>query len=119
MTNPVRMTRQDTSEKPRRHGEVQVRAPSGDVIPFNYLEQLEQLDDAVFSALNGDASALEESARLYPEVAGSTPSDLIDESRRQYIRQAEQIVQDYRIAPNEDLGKTFAALEILFLVADS
>ena len=118
MTKRTRMTRQDTPETPRRYGEVLVRAPSGEVIPSDYLEQLEQLDDAVFGALGGDAAALDESARLYPEVAGAAPSDLIDESRRQYIRHAEQIVRDYRSAPNDDLAKTFAALEILLLVAD-
>ncbi len=97
---------------------VGVRCSCGDVIQPDHLKQIEALDDVIFSALDGNPSALDQSARLYRDTASETPRGLLDESREQYVRRAESIVQGYQRSPGKALGKTFAALEILTLVAE-
>ena len=42
----------------------------------------------------------------------------LDESREQYLKKAESIVADYRTRAGASLAQTFAALEILTLVAE-
>jgi hypothetical protein len=103
---------------PPGDGAIGVRCSCGDVIQPDHLEQIEALDDVIFSALKGDAAALDQSARLYRATARATPQGLLDESREQYLRRAESIVQSYQRSPGKALGKTFAALEILTLIAE-
>lgn len=98
--------------------EVGVRCGSEDVVPLHHLERIEELDDAIFAALNGDPEALDRSASLYRAASRHTPAELLDESRRQYIRRAESIVEDSQHTPGRSLGRTFAALEILTLMAE-
>lgn len=97
---------------------VSVRGPSGDVIPPETLERIERLDDVIFAALDGDPEALNASSKLYHSTSCSTPAELLDESREQYLKRAEAIVRHYTANPGETLGQTFAALEILNIVAD-
>lgn len=97
---------------------VSVRTRSGAAIAPDHLDQIERLDDVIFAALDGDPRALEQSADLYRQTATQTPGELLDESREKYLHRAESIVQQYVAAPDEHIGRTFAALEILSLLAE-
>ena len=50
------------------------------------LEKLEHLDDVVYEAISGQATALEQLFTLWPEVLGELGEDLVAESREQYLR---------------------------------
>jgi hypothetical protein len=52
------------------------------------VERLEQLDDAVFEAIAGRPQALEQFKVLWPSVVRELHPDLVEESRRQYLRHA-------------------------------
>lgn len=97
---------------------VRVAARDGNDISPHWLGRMEELDDVVFDALEGDPTALDKTASLWHEVRGEVPLGLLDESREQYIRRAEDIFTRYREQPDETLGNAFAALEILTLMAD-
>lgn len=97
---------------------VTVRDMNGQDIAPHHLERIEKLDDVIFAALGGSATDLDRSAHLYRKTSRETPSELLDESREKYLCRAESIVEDYHRAPGESLAQTFAALEILTLVAE-
>ena len=50
--------------------------------------KLEQLDDLVFDALSGHASALDALAQAWPRTRDELGADLLTESREQYLRHA-------------------------------
>ncbi|TWT38092.1 hypothetical protein KOR34_30600 [Posidoniimonas corsicana] len=119
--NPALGRNQAASPTPKPHAVgmgVRVRCASGEELTLQQLEQIEALDDAVFAALDGDATALDESVRLYRQTARDTHPAALDESREQYLKKAEAIVADYQAEPGGSLARTFAALEILTLVAE-
>lgn len=58
------------------------------------LEQLERLDDAVFEAIAGKPSALDELRKLWPEVLSRLGPELVEESREQYVRHALRVWRD-------------------------
>lgn len=60
----------------------------GVAIAPRVLEQLERLDDALFAALAGDEAALREFSRLWDEAAESAPTELLEDSRKHYVRHA-------------------------------
>lgn len=97
---------------------VDVSCSRGATIPAEVLSRLESLDDAIFAALDGDAPALDRAARLWADARVSVRPEWLDESRRQYIRRAESVCSDYQSRPLEKLATTFAALEVLTLLAD-
>ncbi len=98
--------------------EVEVSCPAGKPIERELLSQLEELDDTIFSALGGDAAALDEAATTWRRMQSQAPSRLIDESREQYLRQAENVWRRSQANPTADLARSFAALEILTLLAE-
>lgn len=100
------------------HAGVSVRCATGEELTPQQLEQIEALDDVIFAALDGNPAALDESARLYRQAASQTHPAALDESREQYLKRAESIVADYRDRVGGSLAQTFAALEILTLVAE-
>ena len=102
---------------------VGVECAGGNLIDATDLRRIEELDDAIFDALDGDADALDRSSRLWRQLrrdVAQSPwgESLLDESREQYIRQAEAVVTRYRESPHDALGSAFAAIEVLALVAD-
>lgn len=97
---------------------VDVACAQGATIPAEVLTRLESLDDAIFAALNGDAPSLDRAAKLWAEAQVTVRPEWLDESRRQYIRRAETVCSDYQSRPLEKLATTFAALEVLTLLAD-
>lgn len=54
--------------------------------PREVLELLERIDDLVFTAISGDDRALAELEVLWPTVAAELDTDLVEQSREQYLR---------------------------------
>ncbi len=95
-----------------------VSCASGDVIMGEKLRQLEELDDTLFAAIDGDPDALNRAQRLLLAAEVALDESLVAESRRQYARRAESIWQLHQRASNQSLPRVFAALEILELVSE-
>ena len=116
--------RTSANKRPRRLHNVPagvmvgVHRADGGLIEQADLARIEELDDVIFSALEGDAEALNRSAQLWRELQRDAPATLLEESREQYLRQAESIRDRYANQPSRALGRTFAALEILALLAE-
>jgi hypothetical protein len=80
------------------------------------IDQLELLDDTIFEALNGDVTALERSAGVWGSALQNLGAEILEESRQQYLRQAETEWQRHRLQPSHSLPKVFTALEIISLL---
>lgn len=98
--------------------ESRVVTPDGSAISLNALSQIERLDDVVFDALAGDPEALNLSAVLWRKSQDTAPKQLLEEARQHYLRQAKAVFNESQDDPANQLGRTFAALEILMLLAD-
>ena len=90
----------------------------GEAIESDVLDLLEELDDTIFAALDGDAEALDRALALWSSVRHELRAPLIEESRRQYTRRAESVWQAYQTNPVESLPQAFAALEVLGMVSE-
>lgn len=97
---------------------VGVESPDGDLIDESDLALLEELDDVIFGALEGDPEALDRSAKLWRRLKDEAPEKLVEESREQYVRRALAICERYRYEPCDTIAKRFAAMEILTLLAE-
>ncbi len=82
------------------------------------LDQLEELDDTIFAALEGDAAALDRSRQLWTAARREVATPLIEESQEQYAKRALMVWDASRSRPEESLTRAFAALEVLGLLAD-
>ncbi len=80
------------------------------------LERLEELDDTIFAALDGDAEALDRSRMLWYDVRQEIDSPLLDESQAQYARRARTVWDAACDTPEDSLARAFAALEVLGMV---
>ena len=80
------------------------------------IDQLELLDDTIFEAINGDVTALERSAGVWESTLQNLGAEMLEESRQQYLRQAETEWQRHRLQPSHSLPKVFTALEIISLL---
>lgn len=60
----------------------------GELIAPHVLDRLEQLDDALFAALAGDEAAIACFDRRWRSAIEDTPAELIDDTRRHYLRHA-------------------------------
>ena len=99
-------------------GWAEVEDADGRLVDDAALAQIEELDDTIFSALRGDATALDRVAHLWDRIKESAPAALVDESREQYIRRALAIAEEYELNPASTLGRHFASLEVLGLLAN-
>ncbi|QDU58775.1 hypothetical protein [Aeoliella mucimassa] len=90
--------------------------PNGLEIGGAALEQLEELDDAIFAALDGDATALDRLSDLWHTVHREVDTPFVAESRAEYTRQARRVLDSALKLPENSLGRGFAALEVLGLV---
>lgn len=95
-----------------------VSCADGHAIESDVLDLLEELDDAIFAALDGDAEALDRSLALWRSARDGIHRPLVEESRRQYTRRAESIWQASQTNPGESLAQAFAAQEVLGLVSE-
>lgn len=82
------------------------------------LDQLEELDEVIFAALDGDAAALDRSRQLWPTVRREVAPPLVEESQAQYAKRALMVWDATRSSPEDSLARAFAALEVLGLMAD-
>jgi len=80
------------------------------------MDQLEVLDDTIFKAIDGDVTALERSSGVWESALKNLGAELLEESRQQYLRQAEAQWQRLRLQSGHSLPKVFAALEIISLL---
>lgn len=91
----------------------------GEAIAPDALDRLEQLDDTVFAALNGDAHALDELAIRWREALRSVDAALVAESKQEYVRQARSAWKRSVKQPASRLASGFAALELLELLDET
>ncbi len=83
------------------------------------IAQLEQLDDAVFDAVQGRSEALAELQLLWPQLLGELGEYRLAESREQYIRYALSIWRDdVRTGTRHDPERAFYTLEVLCVLYD-
>jgi hypothetical protein len=81
-------------------------------------DQLEELDDAMFAAMDGAPGAIEKARALWFNAVASLPWGLIEESRDQYLRYAAEVLGrpgTHVRSPEASLG----ALEVMELLARS
>lgn len=78
--------------------------------------KLEELDDVIFEAVNGEPHALERAHRLWPEVVEEIGWEHVEESREQYLRYAVEITHHYHRQEIRKPEKAIAALEIISLL---
>ncbi|MEO1495803.1 MAG: hypothetical protein AAFV43_01505 [Planctomycetota bacterium] len=71
--------------------EYRVVSQRGSVIAPATLERLELLDDALFAALAGDGHAVEAFLSLWGQAADDTPAELLEDSRRHYVRRVRDL----------------------------
>src|SRR3990170_165127 len=81
------------------------------------IARLEWLDDLMFAAIDGDLVALEAAVQAWKRTVEELGSDAVEESRRQYLRRAQSVWNALRDEPNHPPHKTFAAIEIISLLA--
>ncbi len=77
---------------------------------------LEDLDDVVFSAVRGDAGALEKAHTLWPQVVAAIGWELVEESREQYLRFAIDVTQRFETDNTRKPEHAVAALEVISLL---
>jgi len=77
---------------------------------------LEDLDDVVFSAVRGDAGALEKAHTLWPQVVAAIGWELVEESREQYLRFAIDVTKRFENDKAHKPEHAIAALEIISLL---
>lgn len=116
MKRPYSFDRHPPEPSPPEFTDVVVSCPRGTEIAGRVLERLEELDDTIFAALEGDAEALDRSRILWSDVRREIDEPLLAESRAQYARHARNIWDASRSNPEESLARAFAALEVLGLV---
>ena len=84
-----------------------VASAGGIEIANEVLAWLEELDDTIFAALDGDPKALNDArgllSRAEQELQGDIQEPLVAEARRQYVRRAETLWQASQSNPQESL----------------
>lgn len=93
-------------------------ASSADDVPEEVIRRLEELDDNMFAALEGDGAALDRSIHMWHAVATEFEPEVVAESREQYLRRAETVWNESRVDPVSSLPRAFAAIEVMNLLAD-
>ncbi len=82
------------------------------------IEQLEALDDVMFVAIDGDPEALDAAASTWYRVLSDLGWETVEESRQQYLRRAQSVLNTLREQPNHSPEEAFAAIEIVSLLDD-
>jgi hypothetical protein len=81
------------------------------------IARLEWLDDLMFAAIEGDPVALEAATHAWRRTVEELGGEVVEESRRQYLRRAQCVWNALRLDPNQPPRKTFAAIEVISLLA--
>ncbi len=77
---------------------------------------LERLDDVIYSAIRGDAKALEQVRELWPRVVVEIGWEKVEESREQYLRYAIDITLCEGKRETRSPENSVAALEVISLL---
>jgi len=85
--------------------------------PYDLIQQLEDLDDTIFGAVNGDPKALAMAENQWFALAHVADDALVEESREQYLRYANHVWTASRIGGNVGPDQVTAALEIIALLS--
>jgi hypothetical protein len=80
--------------------------------------RLEALDDVIFAAIDGDATALEAAAEAWQSAISELGHDALEESRRQYVRHAQSVWDALRRQSIQPPHRIFAAIEIIGLLVN-
>jgi hypothetical protein len=85
------------------------------------LELLDQLDDAVFEAIDCRVGAIEQLRNVWPVASQKIQEQVLDESREHYVRQALCAWRKAREQqqPNIDSARAAAVLDVLCVVLDT
>jgi hypothetical protein len=94
-------------------------AISGEDLPPEIINHLEELDDVIFAAIDGDQAALQESAAAWHRAVKTVGHDAIEETRRQYLRHAQSVWESLRHESVQPPHKIFAAIEIIGLLVNA
>ncbi len=81
-------------------------------------ELLESLDDAMFMAIAGEAAIVEAARILWADALRSLPSELLEESREQYLRYALEVTQHLEGDDPRDPAKVLIAVEMMELLSE-
>src|SRR5262245_17607730 len=79
--------------------------------------RLEWLDDLMFAAIEGDPVALEAAILAWQKTAEELGVETLEESRVQYLRQAQSVWNALRRQPSQPPQKVLAAIEVISLLA--
>jgi hypothetical protein len=82
-------------------------------------ELLEDLDDAIFAALQGSDESLDKARALWPQAIAEIDEELVEESREHYLRFAVETSQRFRPDENRSPERAVAAIEIILLLTES
>ncbi len=77
---------------------------------------LEELDDAVFQAIRGDAPSLAQAQQLWPKVVSEIGWELVEESREQYLRYAIDLTRQFEEDRQQNPECALAVLEVIELL---
>lgn len=77
---------------------------------------LEELDDVIFSAIQGDDEALAQAHELWPQVVLEIGWEMVEESREQYLRYAIDITRCGELNELRSPEHAIAALEVISLL---
>jgi hypothetical protein len=94
-------------------------AVCGEELPPEVINHLEDLDDVIFAAIDGDQAALQESAAAWHRAVRTLGHDAIEETRRQYLRHAQSVWEGLRHQSVQPPHKIFAAIEIIGLLVNA
>jgi hypothetical protein len=81
------------------------------------IARLEWLDDLMFAAIDGNATALQAAAGAWHKTRDELGADTVEESRQQYVRRAQNVWHSLRYQPNHPPHRVFAAIEVISLLA--
>jgi hypothetical protein len=80
------------------------------------LDELERLDDVVFDAMTGDARAIEELSRMWPQLLAKLGAEKLDESREQYLRHSLTVWEACLENGLRDPDRAQASLQVLTIL---
>jgi len=80
---------------------------------------LEQLDDVIFAAIQGDEQALVQAQELWPQVVVEIGWEMVEESREQYLRYAIDITRSTERNGQRSPECAMAALDVISLLTKS
>jgi hypothetical protein len=101
----------------RCHGAAHPHHFARDETRPDVIARLEWLDDLIFAAIDGNATALQSAAEAWQRTRDELGPEAVEESRQQYLRFAQHVWHSLRCQPNHPPHRVFAAIEVISLLA--